>query len=79
MTSPVLGQSALHILLGSMTVDEEMLDMLLSHGANPYMPDKSGEFQNISFCTSHAQMLDMLLSHGAIPYMPDELSEFQNA
>ena len=33
-------------LLGSVTVDEQMLDMLLSHGANPYMPDKLGEISN---------------------------------
>lgn len=43
MFVPSTGQSALHIALTNMTIDERMLDLLLRHGASPYIPDKSGE------------------------------------
>ena len=36
-------------LLGDVTIYEQMSDTFLSHGSNPYTPDKSGEFLLLSF------------------------------
>ncbi|KAL0030161.1 hypothetical protein WJX77_000737 [Trebouxia sp. C0004] len=36
------GQTALHIVLDNMSPDQQMLDLLLRHGASPYNPDKDG-------------------------------------
>ena len=43
MFVPSTGESALHILLESMTIDEPMLNLVLQYGASPYIPNKRGE------------------------------------
>ncbi len=40
------GQTALHIVLDNMGPDQQMLDLLLRHGASPYIPDKDGQCRN---------------------------------
>lgn len=44
LTVPSTGHSALHIVLGSMSVDERMLDLLLQYKASPFIPDSTGNY-----------------------------------
>lgn len=43
MFVPSTGESALHILLDSMAINEPMLNLVLQYGASPYIPNKFGE------------------------------------
>ena len=53
------GQTALQIVLDNMSPDQQMLDLLLRHGASPkaYNPDKDGQCRNhVSGPNKHREM-----------------------